>query len=170
MLSRAIMSGAVGPPNKLMNVYELAWLAGIYDGEGTIRLYNTNDKRKRFGGIKYDLRITNCDPLIMNESERIIRKLIGEDEKLPIHPFKGPKSNYISYHLQITNRKNISIILKEIIPYLIGKKAEAKILLAYVEKRLKLQPNSSGKVVPIEINDLKYVEEIKSIVANKYHK
>jgi len=114
-----------------MKETQLAWLAGLIDGEGSIIL-----SQQRDGTMNTYLVITNTNVDILNNAEKIY-------QEFGINPHWYEKKNYRSHHnksfnLQITRLKQINLVLKAILPYLIGKRAQAETFIRYADRRLKL--------------------------------
>lgn len=108
-----------------MDNTKLAWLAGIIDGEGSIACYVAVQKNNLV--MHNCVAITNSDPDIMAESNRIVTELIGHS----VVNYVKDKSavNYLAWQIQIQNRKDVIKLLTSVEPYLIGKKAQAQLLL-----------------------------------------
>lgn len=131
---------------------KLAWLAGLWDGEGTITVFLTHREK---GEEKYNaaLVLTNTDENIISEATKILDAL-----ELKMHIFKRkPERKEWKPSYQLTTRK-LAIVKKfcEIfIPYLVGKKAQAELTLRFVNSRI----GATG-----ESNLLKkYTEEEKNL-------
>jgi hypothetical protein len=118
---------------------KLAWLAGLWDGEGTITVFLTHREK---GQEKYNasLILTNTDEKIISEATKILDEL-----ELRMHLFKRkPEKKEWKSAYQLTTRK-LEVVKKfcEIfIPYLIGKKAQAELTLRFVNSRLKGKCNN----------------------------
>lgn len=111
---------------------ELAWLAGLWDGEGSITIF----KHLERGGVRKlcpTVLVVNTDIKIINESKRILDAL-GTSFHLFERKSKNPKHK-TSYQLSTRNTKYIDKVLTAIEPYLIGKKEQAQLVIGYVRKR-----------------------------------
>jgi pantothenate kinase len=122
---------------------KLAWLAGLWDGEGSITIFKTKIGKR----IKYcpSLNIVNNDIVIMNEVEKIILNL-GASMHWVTREHNNIK-HATSYTLITRNHHQIKKIVSAIEPYLIGKKAQAEIILRFIEKRqkqLEIKPTHIG--------------------------
>jgi hypothetical protein len=50
-----------------MTELELAYLAGFFDGEGSVGIYNTSNRRRATRGFQMKVTVSQTDPLILNE-------------------------------------------------------------------------------------------------------
>ena len=116
--------------NQQATLIEISWLAGIWDGEGTIGVRN-NTKIKQFSPRMH---VVNTNPLIMQKVFEIV-------EKLGITPYFrekdagefGVKQCWVIGVDTLTKSK---VLLDAMLPYLVGKKPQAEMLLKFVESRL----------------------------------
>jgi hypothetical protein len=116
-----------------MNNEKLAWLGGIWDGEGTITVFLTH----RDGGeARYHpaLVLTNTNDVIISEAVKILDE-IGVRMIL----FRNHKANpNYKDSYQLTTRKLTSVkrFCETMMPFLVGKKAQAELTLRFVNSRL----------------------------------
>lgn len=111
---------------------ELAWLAGLWDGEGSITIFKHIER----GGVRKlcpTILVVNTDIKIINEAKRILDNL-GTSFHLFERVSKNPKHKN-SFQLNTRNTKYIDKVLTAIEPYLIGKKEQAQLVIGYVRKR-----------------------------------
>lgn len=96
---------------------DLAWTAGIIDGEGCIRI---NKSMTNYGRYRYQaiLSVTNSDLRILNK----LKDWFGGN-------IYFRKDMYFQWGL---SGKNISPILVKILPWLISKKEEAELTLDFI--------------------------------------
>lgn len=117
-----------------MKTTDLAWLAGMWEGEGSILLYSRPVNSKRIQ-ITPALEITNTDIHLINECRRILEELNCNFSFMERKPKKS--SHRIAYILRTQNANYIKSVLESIIPYMIGaKKAYGETLLAFVSRRI----------------------------------
>ncbi len=109
----------------ILSVEDAAYIAGIFDGEGSISLTKTNICRK-YGVIPYRLRIkiTNTFPGIMDWIALKVGH--GTVYKAKIYP----TSNKQSWEWYIAGRRAIDL-LKQLYPYLRIKKLQAEVAFQY---------------------------------------
>ncbi len=140
---------------------DLAWLAGIWDGEGSITMFAHQEKN---GSTKIcpTCLVVNTDIRIINK----VRKLLEElGCNFVIHEYK-PKNEKHKVQWRITSRNTryIVLLLTAIQPYLVGEKKEkAEILLAYCTQRIaKMERIPSKGSTPYDEEDFKYLTKIRS--------
>jgi len=138
-----------------MEVAKLAWLAGIVDGEGCITMFYHREKN---GKGKYcpTVSIVNNDVTIINEAIKITRGL-GANFHVQERRQTNPKWNN-GFALITRNMDYIKVTLEAILPYLIGKRDKAGLLLEYVNKRI-----TSGKHTPYDPLAEDYLKAIKQM-------
>lgn len=108
---------------------ELAYIAGIVDGEGTISLHGANRKVRKTGSAFYYPFVQ-----IANTNKELIDWL---DNRIPIshkiYAYKrNPEKQKPSYLIQIRGSYGVEFC-KLVLPYLVCKKRQAEILLEYWE-------------------------------------
>ncbi len=111
----------------------LAWLAGMFDGEGSITVFK---HKERNGTTKLcpSLIVTNCDINIINECDKIFKEL-----GTSFHIFERSNTNdkhKNSFQINTRNQQYMLTVLKAIEPYLVGKKAQAELSIRFLEKRV----------------------------------
>ena len=118
-----------------MNNERLAWLAGIWDGEGTITVFLTHrdNNEPRYNPA---LVLTNTNDVIISEAVKILDEL--EIRMFLFHNHKSNPNYKDAY--QLTTRKLTSVkkFCEIMIPFLVGKKAQAELTLRFVNSRLKV--------------------------------
>jgi hypothetical protein len=98
---------------------EKAYLAGIFDGEGTIGYYDFRNRHES------TVMITNADPRLMNW----IMDTIGYGN---VHTVKKgyTRRKHVVHHWRISNKPRVKEFLEAIYPYLIVKRDQAELLLS----------------------------------------
>ena len=112
---------------------EIAWLAALLLGEGTIQLSN------RFVSIT----ISNSDEGIIREASRILEPFAN----IKLYPDKREKLWKPCYTIHIMGGYSAKVeILEKLQPYLFGKKAEiASLAIELMRSRLDKQHKRNGK-------------------------
>lgn len=126
----------MGNQQETISEFELGWLAGILDGEGTISINRLMSHRKN-ATLTSRISIGNTNFTIIRNLKRIFKKLkiklfIQKNQRVK---GKNWKSAYI---IQISHIKGVKSLLDVITPYLIGKKLQAEIVLSFVNSRMKI--------------------------------
>ena len=126
--------------NQQATELELAWLAGIYDGEGWFSL---KPKRANMnwpeGGVNLCIGIVNTDTAIINKVDLILDSIqVPHYIREKAHR-DGWKTRYDIEVKKFTSAKRL---IEKLLPYLIGKIGQAELLLRFVNRRIGLPKNS----------------------------
>jgi hypothetical protein len=125
----------------MLTEVEKAWLAGFWDGEGSITIFTHVEKN---GREKICPTI-----LVTNTNETVIAHIVSLLDRLGTS-FLVQKQNRRSekhkdaYHVTTRNFGYIKVTLEAILPYLVCKKPQAILVLRYVTKKLQ-QREVNGK-------------------------
>ena len=113
---------------------KLAYLAGLIDGEGSITITVRVFKKKQYSwaGLAPTLRITNTDYHLLSVAKEYIREIIGTDRKIKRNGNKRENRKQ-GFRILVNKRSDLEKLLKELLPYLILKKENARILLDYFD-------------------------------------
>lgn len=122
-----------------MNETERAYIAGIVDGEGSVSMCLRNTKPKH-----YDVKVS-----ISNSSKQLIDYLKNLFPLFNIFTQKDKRNKNWKrrYELYSSSLKNIKIFLESILPFLIVKKEQARLLLEYIEIRNKVFSRGSHQSI-----------------------
>lgn len=132
---------------------DLAYAAGLFDGEGHVIIYK--DVNRKIGKNPTYILIVGCT----NTDRKLIDFLykrwgasyqIRKDIKHPEYK--------ICYEWTIQAKKAINF-LKDIFPYLIGKKEKAKLAIEF-QKGLKCHFDKKGKVIQTSLKEIERREQI----------
>lgn len=140
---------------------DLAYIAGLVDGEGYVGLVKTSEIRRR---KKIKDNITHCfAPTVkINMTSRVAIQFIQSIFGGKIYFTPKPAPNRDVYDWQLTNKKDCKRVLEEILPFLRLKKRQAEILLDFIFLReSKPKTNSSGGTYTE--NEWKCWREIKKL-------
>jgi hypothetical protein len=112
--------------------WELAWLAGIMDGEGSFLISVNSTHRSVYPRIS----ITNTNIHLMDKVVELVKKLgLKYNLKLRI----GRKVTYSnSLQLSIHTAKRVLLFIQTVEPYLVGKKEHASLVKEFCESRISL--------------------------------
>lgn len=122
--------------NQQVTEVELAWLAGIIDGEGCVGMYNQN-KRKGYHTVSPAIEIVNTDTELI---EKVLDILIRLDCKPYIrgknHNVKRKRTWKLAYNLKLQRMGKLLILLPRVIPYMTGiKRVKAEIMFQFILSR-----------------------------------
>lgn len=115
---------------------DLAWLAGIIDGEGSIMFF---DKRKSKeitrGWIATAISVTNCDERMIKRISEIFFELGLKFHFVLQKNDRKNKKWHVALKIEVTGLNTCKKLLNAILPYLVNKDYLAKFLLKYIEWR-----------------------------------
>jgi hypothetical protein len=117
---------------------QLAWLAGIWDGEGSFCIIHTgmnNSKKGKNHHILARISMSNTNLLIINKVAEIFKKL-GCNFYISQPVRKNRPYHKDNYHFSISRMTHVVIACKAMLPYLIAKKRQAEILIEFNQSRL----------------------------------
>jgi hypothetical protein len=117
-----------------MEVTRLAWFAGILDGEGVIGFYEIPSNKT---GVTYQnhVRIINADPDVIMECDAICSEILGHRISHGRDERKDRPNIY--WYISVNHQKDIIKLLSLVEPYMIGKKAQAHLLLEMLKRHHK---------------------------------
>lgn len=148
---------------------EIAWLAGIIEGEGTLMLsaFVRNEKGAN-PKIGLEVKIYNTDAYLIDACLGIIRRLsiepyILERAQKPMRKPKGEgvyevRDSMIS--LIVKRLDDVYKLLALIKPWLLGQKRKrAEIMLSYLDRRFeKFEQAGGNRRQPYDVGDIKLVK------------
>lgn len=112
---------------------EKAWLAGFWDGEGSITIFTHVEKSGR-EKICPTINVTNTHEGVIAYVIQLLDKL---GTSFSVFQRKtGNDKHKDAYHLATRNMQYIKIVLEALLPYLVCKKAQAILVLRYVNKKM----------------------------------
>lgn len=140
---------------------DIAWLAGIFDGEGSITVtYNGRTKHPEMNARKTAMTIANSD-------ERIILRSVNILESIGIHPYIGclePASHQRlkRWRVAIAKRSDIQKLTELLIPQLTAKKEQAILLNRYVSSRIDREERNGARLTrqPISSDETSWGDQI----------
>lgn len=139
---------------------DLAWLGGIWDGEGSICLFQ--HKSEYENKIKPIIVVVNTDLSILNKIRKILEEIgckfvLTERKKIKAH-------HKLTYTFSTSNSKYIKLFLENVLPHIHGEKqAKGEILLAYISQRMdKMERIPSKGSTPYDDKDWAYLEQFRS--------
>jgi hypothetical protein len=128
------------------------WLAGFFDGEGSILLGRYTRKRDGFQRIKTEVLVANTSKIVMQE--------IAEILDMPLYEEKRHDRKYL-YTVRICKHENVSLLLEKLIPHLKVKRVQAELLYAYCMSRVN-KPHRSD-YTPEELQIFRKIRELNKI-------
>jgi hypothetical protein len=130
-------------PLQKLSAWQLAYIAGILDGEGCIMLNSTKQ-----GYVISTVTVSMANASCM----RLLHSITGVGTLRATHR-KGYTRTY--YVWQASDRLEVYMLLKAIYPYLVVKRAEAESVMEFIERRM--------DNIPLSSHDLILQEKVKSL-------
>ena len=136
---------------------DLAWLAGLWEGEGSICIFRN---RRENGNTKLSVTLTlvNTDPKLITESIRIM-----EDLDIRLHLFERKQNNpkwATAYQLTLRHFQQCKTFLEKLEPFLRGNKKQIALLtLRFLDSRIKAIEKNRN--TPNSDKENKILDEVK---------
>lgn len=114
-----------------MSTEKLAWLAGMIDGEGSLRIY-----RQRIGqSLRFfaQIHITNTNLRIIAEVKSLFDALGIEFNVREIGNRKRNPAHAPCYSVRATKNSAMRKLLSAMLPYLVGKRDQAETVLKFLD-------------------------------------
>ncbi len=108
---------------------DLAWLAGIIDGEGCFCIFTNCRKDAGNPSISANLTITNSNCLLLNRCREILDAL--EIKYIYQDPKNGHQRGRRVMRVKIQNYSSLQRIIELMLPYFVGKAEQAKLVLEF---------------------------------------
>ncbi|MBS1795615.1 MAG: hypothetical protein JSS81_17295 [Acidobacteria bacterium] len=141
---------------------DLAWLAGIIDGEGCFSIFINNRIDASNPSISASLTITNSNCLLLNRCMEILDSL---EIKYYYHdPKNGRQQGRRVMRVKVKNYSSLKCLIELLLPYLVGKIDQAKITLEFAnlaKQRGKLKYEERAKLM----NNIKKLNQHGHLIA-----
>ncbi|HLM01391.1 MAG TPA: LAGLIDADG family homing endonuclease [Pyrinomonadaceae bacterium] len=127
---------------------DLAWLAGIIDGEGCFCIFTNSRKDAINSSISANLSITNSNCLLLNRCREILDAL--EIKYFYQDPKNGHQRGRRVMRIKIKNYSSLQRIIELTLPFFVGKAEQAKLVLEFVSlagERGKLRYDERAKLM-----------------------
>jgi hypothetical protein len=109
---------------------DLAWLAGIIDGEGCFSIYSVTRKDADIPSPSANLTITNSNRLLLGRCKEILDEL---NIKYLYHdPKNGHQQGRKVMRIRVKNYSSMQSLIELILPFLVGKAEQARVMLDFV--------------------------------------
>jgi hypothetical protein len=109
---------------------DLAWLAGIIDGEGCFSIYSVTRKDANTPSPSANLTITNSNHLLLARCKEILDEL--NIKYLYNDPKNGHQRGRRVMRIRVKNFSSMRILIELLLPFLVGKADQAKVMLEFV--------------------------------------
>lgn len=139
---------------------ELAYFAGLIDGEGTITLERTGNRRlSGVMGLAPKIIITNTDDSIIQFSINMFKRL-GTNPHIKSQPAGYGTRKRTCYWVTIQGLTKCKKIIPHILPYLLAKNLQARLLMDFIEHRGK---TNVAKGKPYGKYELNILEKVRAL-------
>ena len=141
---------------------DLAYLAGLIDGEGTVTLEKHGRRRKGNNemGISPIVLVANTDYTLIQHTVNLFRKLGVNPYVKSQNPKKKNRRKKTCYWVTCKGLNKCKRILIPLLPYLVGKQAQARLILEWIESR---GDTNVAKGKPYSDYDFQIWDKVKSI-------
>lgn len=109
---------------------DLAWLAGVIDGEGCFSIYSVSRKDADLPSPSAYLSITNSNCLLLKRCEEIFDEL--NVKYLYNDPKNGHQQGRRVMRIRVKNYSSLKKLIELLLPFLIAKADQAKVMLEFV--------------------------------------
>lgn len=109
---------------------DLAWLAGIIDGEGCFSIYSVTRKDANIPSPSAYLSITNSNCLVLERCREILEGL--NIKYLYNDPKNGHQRGRRVMRIRIKNYSSLQKLIEMLLPFLVGKIDQAKLMREFV--------------------------------------
>lgn len=134
------MIGETQKGQSRMKESDIAWLAGILDGEGT---FGTTTGGNGAKCCTPKMQIGNTSLLLIEKACNIIREVSGGYEAYRSARQTQCKSGSIIHTMEISRREVLDQMLQLLLPHLTAKKAQAEEIIAFIASRNKKPSRNS---------------------------
>jgi len=160
----------------LVSASDLAWLAGIIEGEGSMTL-DVKPPRSGRRSARFDLVICNTDTALIEACLEIIDKMkvahyINERSQPPFYrgengDLKLREERKSALYIHIRKLSSVAIILGQLLPYFRGdKKHKANVMMRFVTARLR--KNEMSHNAPYDSEDWMTIIEFYKAPGGSY--
>ena len=147
--------------NQQITQTELAWLAGIWDGEGTISLRRNLNNAGRQGALQVSPRVS-----MVNTNAAILERVCDILNRMDVHYYMREKgaggfegSHRQCWIIAVETLSQSIKLLTALRPFLIGKRFQADCLLQFVQSRLEKTARRKGMTSPTFNKQFAYTSE-----------
>jgi len=146
----------------MANETDIAWLAGIVDGEGCFAVKRPIKRKsgKRQGSTtSYQLWLVLCNTsqAMVIRASRILTE-IGVQHQPIRRVWKGDKATRWQYWLQLARKHDLLKATEALLPYLTAKKTEAEIVVWYLRRACQVEQHKMTAVEAAIIDSMAVIK------------
>lgn len=123
------------------NPLDLAWLAGLVDGEGSINLGRSFAKGG-YNSTKTLVDISMCSKAAVEKAAELI--YLVTHKKYPVKERIYSQAKHVVYSLRVIDQKGCRKVCEALMPYLVAKKEMADIMIKFCQSRQALKAGKQG--------------------------
>ncbi len=127
---------------------DLAWLAGIIDGEGCFTIFSVNRSDAVNPSPSANITITNSNCLLLNRCKEILDEF--EIKYFYHDPKNGHQQGRKVMRIRVKNYSSLRRLIELVLPFLVGKIEQARVMLEFVSlagQRGKLELNERTELM-----------------------
>ena len=113
---------------------DLAWLAGIVDGEGTIGISRTNSKSAPRPYLRPHFQVVNTNKAILGKVQRIVLEVTGKWHNLVVTN-KATETWKQGYRIAVHTQWELLLLLPALLPYMASKCEQAEQVIEFCKRR-----------------------------------
>lgn len=115
---------------------ELAWLAGWWDGEGSIGIFiQRQPQRNSHFGLRTSIQASTCDEESVTQIGRIVKGL-GVQSFAYTYNEKHPERHRDAFYIRLHRLTDILIVAPRLLPYAVTKKRQWELILEFAQSRM----------------------------------
>lgn len=150
--------------NQQVTREQIAWLAGIWDGEGTFSVRCSRVNKGKYSQYSPNISVVNSNAAIINEVVKIL-----SDLNIPYHAVEKGRGGFEGssrqcYVIAFCTLSAANKFLPIIIPFLVGKRPQAELMKRFVDSRIarrnKVSRNSECEYNKEELNALAKIYDL----------
>jgi len=134
---------------------DVAWLAGVVDGEGHFNLHYMRSKNG-FLFASPKIIISNCSEPLTEKSRRTIFAVTRKKPRVYVQ--NSSVRNYPIFRIHISDQRSLRKLCEAMLPHLTAKRKSAEILISFYRLR-KAKKHSGGSAY--DIREVLLMEEMK---------
>ncbi len=124
--------------SRMQTNLQLAWLAGLFDGEACIAFAKRSDYNPhRLLEVRYDVKLAMTCKDTIRLAYNIIVPIVGDDVVTrPYEEKRRTKRARPLWRIEVASKRGVHDLLTALLPYFVTKRLEAQLTLRYLERAL----------------------------------
>jgi hypothetical protein len=116
----------------MSTIASIAYLAGVFDGEGCVHVQRSPRKTRSSSFTVYSLHLT-----IANTSTPLVIRCVSIMEELGVSPIVERETKYTKkpiHYIKVQKKRDALVLAKAILPYSQCKRTELELAILYLER------------------------------------